>query len=148
MSDRLNCTRAALLVACTLGVVGLANPVLGQAGTQDASAKAVDPLKLLTDFEHYVMIQQRELAEAVGQQILDQGLSPRAFLDLVKSTRDQARFLLTLDKTASMPQVASIGGQMRSLYRLGELELVRDPSEIARSIADLTHNNRARSLAT
>jgi hypothetical protein len=149
VTDRLNCTRAALLAACTLGVIGLANPALGQdAGAQDASANAVDPQKLLTDFEHYVMIQQRELAEAVGQQILDLGLSPRAFLDLVKSTRDESRFRQTLDKTAAMPQVAAIGGQMRGLYRQGELELVRDPSEIARSIADLTRNNRARSLAT
>ena len=149
MTHRLNRTRVALLAACALGVVGFANPALGQgSGGQDASANAVDPLKLLTDFEHYVMIQQRELAEAVGQQILDLSLSPRAFLDLVKSTRDEARFLLTLDKTASMSQVAAIGGQMRGLYRRGELELVRAPSEIARSIADLTKNNRARSLAT
>ncbi len=152
VTDRLNRTRVrtrvVLLAACTLGAMGFASPVLGQNAPQDASVNVVDPLKLLTDFEHYVMIQQRELAQAVGQQILDLGLSPRAFLDLVKSTRDESRFIHTLDKTASMAEVAAIGGEMRRLFRRGELELVRDPSEIARSIADLTRNNRARSLAT
>ncbi|MCH7961003.1 MAG: HEAT repeat domain-containing protein [Planctomycetes bacterium] len=148
MNDRFNFCRVLALAACALGVCVLPASVHGQDLGNQVAGEDVNPLRLLDDFEHYVVIQQREMAAAVGQQLLDLGLTPREFLDLVKSTRDVGRFLKAVDRTASIAELEGIGAQMRGLFRRGEMELVRDPSEISRNISLLTANNRARWLAT
>ena len=148
MNDRFNRSRVLALAACVLGVCMLSASVRGQNAGNQVTGEEVTPQRMLDDFEHYVVIQQREMAAAVGQQILDLGLTPREFLDLVKSTRDEGRFLKAVDRTASIAELEGIGAQMRVLFRRGELELVRDPSEISRNISLLTATNRARWLAT
>ena len=105
MNNRLNFCRVLALAACALGVCVLPASVHGQDSGNQVAGEDVNPLRLLDDFEHYVVIQQREMAAAVGQQLLDLGLTPREFLDLVKSTRDVGRFLKAVDRAASIAEL-------------------------------------------
>lgn len=123
------------LLALLLGAPAMAQP------------QPDSPREILRDLQHYVLINQREAAEAKAQQLLDLGLSPRQLLDLVKSSRDVDRFISVLDRMQTTPQLEDVGAQLRQAYRRGERELVRDPDEIARNIRLLTGQAKARLLA-
>jgi CheY-like chemotaxis protein len=112
-----------------------------------AAQQQETPREILRDLLHYVLINQREAAEAKAQQLIDLGLSNRQLLDLVKSTRDVDTFEKVIDRMLITPELESVGAQMRQAYRAGQRELVRDPDEIERNIRMLTGEARARLLA-
>lgn len=131
-------TVAALLIAVSSPL-----PVLAQ----NQPTKEQQNQSLLSDFIHYVRIDQREAATAIGQQLLDQGLSAQDFVKLVDGSPDANRFADTVIRAQKQGQVESIAAQMERLYERGKLEIVRDPEQIKRNIALLKGSNREWLLA-
>jgi HEAT repeat protein len=131
-------TVAALMLAVSMGT-----PVLAQsqpAPQQQAQA-------LLSDFIHYVRIDQREAAIGTGQLLIDQGLSAQDFVKLVDGSEEANRFADAIIRAQKQSGVEPIAARLEQLYEQGKLEIVRDPEQIKRNIALLKGTNREWLLA-
>lgn len=112
----------------------------------DASAE-----QMLKDFIHYVLIARYDAADLIGQQILEMGLPPQAFTDLLDTTGEYDRFLsavgeaMRADAAGNLEETAA---ELERLYEAGRLERARSPDEIARNIDLLTGQLQGRYLAT
>ena len=73
------------LITLAAGMAFSFSTALGQ--PQDPSN-----LDLLRDFIHFVKINNPELAASQARQLLDRGLSPAQFVDLVEQSQELARF--------------------------------------------------------
>jgi hypothetical protein len=134
-----------MVLAAALGLPA-ALPTLTLAQNQPSEAQQNQAL--LSDFIHYIIIDQREAAVAVGQQLLDKGLSPQDFVKLVDASPDAGRFADMVIRAQKQGEVEPIAAQMDALYEKGKLEIVRDPEQIKKNIASLNKgNNREWMLA-
>lgn len=122
--------------------------------TSQAHAYEVQPgadqehqLELLRDFIHFVKIARFDVAADLGTQLLDLGMEPEAFVDLVEQSREQQRFEEAVAAGLRVPVLEPIAAKLDSAFRDGKLARARNPDEIARNIALLTQGLRARSLA-
>jgi len=122
--------------------------------TSQAHAFEVQPdaqqehqLELLRDFIHFVKIARFDVAADLGTKILDLGMEPEAFVDLVEQSREQQRFEEAIAAGMRVPVLEPISAQLDTAFRDGKLARARSPEEISRNIALLTQGLRARSLA-
>ncbi len=122
--------------------------------TTQATASMVQPgadndaqLELLRDFIHFVKIARFDVAADLGNQILDAGMDPELFVDLVENSREQQRFEEAVAAGMRVPVLEPIAAKLDSIFRDGKLARARNPQEVARNIALLTEGLRARSLA-
>ena len=104
-------------------------------------------LELLRDFIHFVKIARFDVAADLGNQLLDLGMEPQNFVDLVEQSREQQRFEEAIAAGMRVPVLEPIAAKLDSAFRDGKLARARNPEEIARNIALLTQGLRARSLA-
>ncbi len=104
-------------------------------------------LELLRDFIHFVKIARFDVAADLGSQLLDVGMEPETFVDLVERSREQQRFEEAIAAGMRVPVLEPIAAKLDSAFRDGKLARARNPEEIARNIALLTQGLRARSLA-
>jgi hypothetical protein len=104
-------------------------------------------LELLQDFIHFVKIARFDVAADLGNQLLDAGLEPEAFVDLVENSRELQRFEEAVAAGMRVPVLEPIAAKLDSTYHEGKLARARNPVEIARNIEFLTQGLRARSLA-
>jgi len=104
-------------------------------------------LGLLRDFIHFVKIARFDVAADLGTKLLDVGMDPEAFVDLVEQSREQKRFEEAIAAGLRVPVLEPIAAQLDSTFREGKLARARNPKEIARNIALLTQGLRAKSLA-
>ncbi len=104
-------------------------------------------LELLRDFIHFVKIARFDVAADLGTELLDLGMEPEAFVDLVEQSREQQRFEEAIAAGMRVPVLEPIAAKLDSAFRDGKLARARNPEEIARNIALLTQGLRARSLA-
>ncbi|GJQ30634.1 MAG: hypothetical protein HBSAPP03_25180 [Phycisphaerae bacterium] len=150
-SVRLGCARSPwiarlILAAAMTAAGGLAAPSLAQP-TLEAKAAEAERQKLVADFVHYVRIQRHDLAQAKGREILDLKLSDREFVAFVERTEDPARLEDAWQRAMRVPELQDVAARMTKAFEDGKLARARDPEEIARNIAALTGNARARLLA-
>ena len=122
--------------------------------TTQAYASMVQPdvdneqeLELLRDFIHFVKIARFDVAADLGNQLLDAGLTPEAFVDLVEQSREEQRFAEAVAAGLRVPVLEPIAAKLESAFRDGKLARARSPHEITRNIELLTQGLRARSLA-
>lgn len=122
--------------------------------TPQAYASVVQPdadseheLELLRDFIHFVKIARFDVAADLGNQLLDAGMDPEAFVDLVEQSREQQRFEEAVAAGLRVPVLEPIAAKLDSAFRDGKLARARNPKEVARNIAFLTQGLRARALA-
>tara|TARA_R110000868_G_scaffold411617_1_gene706093 strand:- start:165732 stop:167849 length:2118 start_codon:yes stop_codon:yes gene_type:complete len=101
---------------------------------------------LLRDFIHFVKIARFDVAADLGRQLLDAGLTPEEFVDLVDSSRELGRFEEAVAAGMRVPALEPISAQLDKAYRSGKLARARNPEEIARNIDLLTGGLRARQL--
>ncbi|MGV6814560.1 MAG: hypothetical protein ACWA5W_06055 [Phycisphaerales bacterium] len=80
----------------SLSVLFLAGGVVPLCASAQASAAAVQPdsehdreLELLRDFIHFVKIARFDVAADLGNQLIDLGMDPEAFVDMVEGSREQ-----------------------------------------------------------
>lgn len=130
MVKRLVSVVALVVAVC---VVGAFSPPTMAQDQQEPDSK-----ELLADFIHYILIDQSEAAAAVGQQLLDRGLSNVEFVDLVEQTQDLGRFERALPRALKKAELEPIAAAMIGAYERGKLERVRMPEEISANIAKLT----------
>lgn len=134
--------------------VAMSASALAQAATQGVTkpgaAAAAQPTiqQLLTDFIHYVKIDQKELARANGQALLDRGLSGVEFAGLVEDApQGEARFEEAIRDALRDPALEAVAAGLLSLREQGRRESARDPKEIERNITLLGETQRGRLLA-
>lgn len=131
----------------TVATLMLALSSVATVQAQDQPTKEQQNQSLLSDFIHFVRIDQREAAVAIGKQLLDQGLSAQDFVKLVDGSQDSNRFADTIIRAQKQGDVEPIAAQMEVLYERGKLEIVRDPEQIKRNISLLKGSNREWLLA-
>ncbi len=106
-----------------------------------------EELELLRDFIHFVKIARFDIAADLGTQILDVGMAPEDFVDLVERSREQQRFEEAIAAGMRVPVLEPIAAALDGAFRDGKLARARNPDEISRNIELLTQGLRARSLA-
>lgn len=139
-------TAAACLPLALGGFAATPATLLAQSGT--APAREPTNSQLLEDFMHYTLIDNPALAAEFGQALLDKGLDATEFVKLVDATREgYSKFERAVLQGLRNREVEPVAARLLGLYEQGKLAMVRDPEAIARSIADLTGTQRARSFA-
>jgi hypothetical protein len=134
---------AALVLACGLCVGVGGSPAHAQ---DAAAAEEQTPSEKLRDFVHFVRIANYDVAGALGQELLDSGMEPEAFVDLVESTGEGERLTRALTEAVRVPELEAVASGLDRLFRDGKLKRARHPDEVARNIALLNEGLRARSL--
>ena len=134
----------ALAVAALVASVGLAVPALAQA-PEESVTKKTEP-QLLSDFIHYINIDNYKLAQAMGAELTARKVKPRDFVKVVEESNQTERFDAASAKAQRITDLATLASDLVGLYEKGKLELARDPDEIAKAIKMLTGNARARIL--
>ncbi len=143
--------------AAALAVVGLATSVsTAQSATggtadntpQPAANQATD-LDLLRDFMHFVRINRNDVADSLGQELLNRKLKGIDFVKLVEVSGELNRFEDTVGRAIRIGgNVEATAASLSKLYDAGKRERARDPQEIAANIKALTSGQaRARVLA-
>lgn len=138
----------------SLSIIVLAGSASFLMPTAQAGATTLQPaadqdreLELLRDFIHFVKIARFDVAADLGNQLLDVGMDPEAFVDLIEQSREQQRFEEAVAAGMRVPVLEPIAAKLDSAFRDGKLARARNPGEIARNIELLTQGLRARSLA-
>lgn len=101
----------------------------------------------LKDFIHYVRADHKELAIEYAQALLNAGITPIAFADLVDSSGEAQRFDKTVRDALRVAELEDVASKLLSLYESGRLARARDAEEISRNIAMLTGTERQKLLA-
>ncbi len=156
MPDRLTPSRAVVLrvgLSLALGAWA-ASTAAAQAATPSptpgvapAAEEAASPRDLMSDYLHYVIIRQDELALAAANALLDMGITAEEFVGLVEDSPDlPERFDRATLNALAVPALEDVSAQLRKLYEQGRLDRARNPEEIARNIELLDGTARARGL--
>lgn len=141
-------TMSTLTASLTLMIAaGAMTPAsIASAAAQPATNEFEQERTLLNDFIHFVKIARFDVAADLGRQLLDAGLDPEQFVDLVEQSRELDRFEEAVAAAMRVPALEPIAAELDALYRNGKLERARNPEEIARNIELLTGGLRARQL--
>ncbi len=141
-------TRPLLSLSVFLSLAGLPaavqTPVL--AATAQPASDSERELTLLRDFIHFVRIARFDIAADLGRQLLDSGMDPEDFVDLVDDSREAQRFEESVAAAMRVPVLEPVAAGLDRLYREGKLARVRNPEEIARNIGLLTGGLRGRQI--
>lgn len=131
----MSASTATPIAATLLAIAGLCVPVpTVVAQDQPAQEATRSNDQRLKDFIHFVRIANYDVAGAVGFELLDSGLSPTEFVDLVENSREADRFERSLVEAMRVPELEPLAAEMDRIFRAGKLERVRNPEEIARNI--------------
>ncbi|MCC5823528.1 MAG: HEAT repeat domain-containing protein [Phycisphaerales bacterium] len=121
-------------------------PSVTQAAVAQPAAGEAQAQSQLRDFIHFVRIARFDIAADVGRQLLDSGMEPEDFVDLVDRSREGTRFEEAIASAMRVPIVEPIAAELDQLFRAGKLARVRNPEEITRNIGLLTGGLRARQI--
>lgn len=129
-------TRGILAITVCVGVTAAMSPGAFAQQTPTAEQNATrSPEDLLANFIHFIKIARYDVAAGEGRSLLDSGLSPTEFVDLVDGSGEMDRFESAIARGLRVEAVQPIAAKLNDLYRKGRLERARDPDEIARNIA-------------
>lgn len=144
---RRNALHIAPALSALLFAVGA--PVSTTLAQPPASATEARPdaATLLSDFIHYTRIQKYDVAEAMGQELVDRNLSNADLLAIVDASADPDRFTETAQRAMLIENLAPIAAALTKSYETGKLERARNPDQIAANIALLTSTDRGRRIA-
>jgi hypothetical protein len=132
-----------LAIAAIAGSPTALHAQSGQAATREPSNE-----QLLEDFTHNTLIDSPSLAAQWGEALLAKNLDPTEFVKLVESSRGGvSKFERAIIQALRYRDLESTAGKLLRLFEDGKRAIVRDPEAIAKSIADLTGTQRARSYA-
>ncbi len=135
----------AVLLPVLAGVAGTAIPV-SPAQAQPADELAEQQTSWLKDFIHFVKVARFDIAADVGRQLIESGIDPEDFVDLVDDARETNRFEEAVAAGMRVPVLEPTAAALDKLYRDGKLARVRNPEEITRNIQLLSEGLRARQI--
>lgn len=135
----------AVLLPVLAGVAGTAIPVT-PAQAQPADELAEQQTSWLKDFIHFVKVARFDIAADVGRQLIESGIDPEDFVDLVDDARETNRFEEAVAAGMRVPVLEPTAAALDKLYRDGKLARVRNPEEITRNIQLLSEGLRARQI--
>ncbi|MBL0921511.1 MAG: HEAT repeat domain-containing protein [Phycisphaerales bacterium] len=134
-------------VAAGVAFAGAAS-VAQSATPSQRSPESYTNEQLLSDFIHYVKIDQRELARSFLQALIDRGLTGEQLLGLVEDTPLAAqRFDEAIRDAMRMPELEGLAARLFTGVEAGRRDRARNPAAITESIGLLDDNQRARLLA-
>ncbi|MFG0274022.1 MAG: hypothetical protein ACF8QF_03085 [Phycisphaerales bacterium] len=144
-----NAASVTSLITCTLATlsgaalaIDTATPAYAQAQNQPTREQ------LLSDFNHYVLIRNDDLALANARALLERGMEPVEFVALIEdSGREAERFEDAIRRAMVVPALEGVSGDLFKMFEQGKLDRARDPNQIAQNIQFLIQNPRARLLA-
>ena len=144
----ITCLSGAMMFLACGGVVSVpAQAAFGMTrAVQPANGDFEAELVLLRDFIHFIKIARFDVAADLGGQLIERGMNPEDFVDLVDSSRELGRFEEAIAAAMRVPTLEPIAAQLDTAYRSGKLARARNPEEIARNIDLLTGGLRARQL--
>ncbi|MEO1008482.1 MAG: hypothetical protein AAFX79_07940 [Planctomycetota bacterium] len=123
-------------------VLAFASPTLAQ----DDPTRLTDR-QVLEEFIHFTFIDRDDVAADYGQQLLERGVDPQAFVDLIETAGLADRFDRAVGEAIRSGVAETVAADLRRLFEEGKLQRVRDPQQIAESIALLTGPLRGRLIA-
>ncbi len=112
-----------------------------------STAAPTDNATLLADFVHYVKIQNYELAEAMGTELLGRGLENTAMVALVEAGGEIARFEDAVQRAMRVTQLEKVAAGLSRAFENGKLERARTPEQVGKNIELLTGTDRGRRIA-
>ena len=158
--------RARLLAACgcatlaiALAPAGLVGPNAAnavQARTSATAASASQPdtasrvRERIDDFVHFTFVANAPIASANLRALLDTGVSPVEFVDIIDALPNPERFRDAIARAQAFrdsPELRDLASEVAKLYERGKLDRARDPAEIRRNIALLGGTQRERLIA-
>lgn len=156
MPTRTSARPIARIVALAGTLLALTGPVAAQseggaqpeAQIQELSREQLEQFgPVLRDFIHFILVDRADVAAAYGQQLIDSGLTPTQFVNLVDEAESEGRFLDTIARAMRRPELEPVAARLLQTYERGKLDRVRDPEEVAKNISLLTGSSRNRLYA-
>ncbi len=147
--------RSAALVAVLVG--SSASATLGATAMQPS--KETKEGELVRDFVHYVRIDRTDLAKRYGEALLkrlappfgpatpEEAMTLADFVALVEQGGEVQRFEEAAARGQRVGDLEVVAARLLKAFETGKLEQARDPDEVARNIAFLTGEQRARLIA-
>ena len=86
--------------------------------------------RLLRDFIHYVLINWPSAAAGLGQNLLEQRLTPTQFVSLVDGSGEGGRFRETIARAMRVPRLKETATALMRLYNKGKMERARSADGI------------------
>lgn len=150
-------TRTVLCLALAAGSVCVL-PAFAQTAASDVPPAKPQPVRaegdqptptdLLKDFIHYVRIDRIDVAAGVARQLMDLGLTPVQFVDLVEQANEVERFETTIPMAMRKgKELEEWAAKMRLAFDTGKLQRARSPEQITKAIAGLTGGQRERLMS-
>lgn len=96
--------------------------------------QAAKDASALDDFVHYVFIDRADVAQQVGQGLLDRGLDAAAFAQMVDSGVGPDRFTRAVARAQRQPGLEGVASKLAKLYDAGKLASIRNPDSITAAI--------------
>ncbi|MFW5652545.1 MAG: HEAT repeat domain-containing protein, partial [Planctomycetota bacterium] len=106
-----------------------------------------DREQLLKDYIHYVLIARPDLARGSARALIDTDITPAELYRLIDEIDASDRLSDALDRSARIPELQEVAGELQSMIRQGRIDVARDPAEIDRHINNLTGSARAQMMA-
>lgn len=144
MTTRSTMIRASLLA---LSLSLSAGTTLAQDAAPPAGDAQLSNVDLLKDFNHYVRIARYDLAAGRAEELVNRGIKPAEFVDLVEQSQEGDRFQTTVVRALRVAEVEPSAAKLYRLFEDGKLSRTRDPEQIARNIENLTGSIQARLVA-
>lgn len=127
-------TLAALPATALIGAGALpVSSAWAQAGAGDRAAS-----ERLANYIHFIKIARYDVAAGEASALLDSGITPEEFVDLVDSLGELDRFQSAVARGLRVEAVQDVAARLDELYRVGRIQRARNPGEIARNIGLLS----------
>lgn len=107
-----------------------------------------DPKEMLTDFIHYGLTANVQLALENGQKLLDSGISNADLTKLLEETNETERFERAIARTQLVKELEGVSAELAKRVEGGRRDMSRDPKRIAEAVTMLGGVQRAKLLGT
>jgi HEAT repeat protein len=94
--------------------------------------------ELLANFIHFIKIARYDVAAGEAGTLLDSGITPEQFVDLVDASGELDRFQSSVARALRVEAVQDVAARLDEMYRTGRLQRARNAEEIARNIGLLS----------
>lgn len=102
---------------------------------------------LVKDFIHYVKIDSKEMAASAAKMLMDRGLKPSDFANMVETAGLGNEFQAQALRAVQRQELEGLASGLLKSYEQGKLDQARNAAEISKNIGLLTGTQRNRMVA-
>jgi hypothetical protein len=140
------------VVAAALVAASVASEAWSQDTATEAPPRAGQrvetPQEHLTNYIHYAIIAQVELANANAQLLLDSGITNAELATLLDETKDmEKRFSQAIERAMMVPELQANATELARRAEAGRLDLARDEKRINEAVQMLVGTVRQKQIA-